>query len=66
MEFALPHLLTNAEAARRLSVSAAGLYRLRARNDFPRPIRLSGPRGKPLWDEAEIEAFVARQRTPPA
>jgi predicted DNA-binding transcriptional regulator AlpA len=55
-------LISNAEAAERLATSASGLYRLRAQHDFPKPIRLSGPRGKPLWDAAELDAFVARQR----
>jgi predicted DNA-binding transcriptional regulator AlpA len=59
-------LIDNAAAALRLGTSASGLYRLRAQPDFPKPIRLSGPRGKPLWDEAEIEAFVARRRAPAA
>jgi predicted DNA-binding transcriptional regulator AlpA len=55
-------LISNAEAAQRLGASASGLYRLRAQADFPKPIRLSGPCGKPLWDEAEIDAFIARRR----
>ncbi len=58
----MSRLINNAEAAERLATSASGLYRLRAQADFPKPIRLSGPRGKPLWDEVEIEAFVALQR----
>lgn len=55
-------LISNTEAAKRLATSASGLYRLRAQPDFPKPIRLSGPRGKPLWDEVEIDAFIARKR----
>jgi predicted DNA-binding transcriptional regulator AlpA len=55
-------LISNAEAAQRLAVSASGLYRLRARGDFPKPIRLAGPRGKPLWDADEVEAFIVRRR----
>jgi predicted DNA-binding transcriptional regulator AlpA len=60
METAMTRLLNNTEAAQRLAISAAGLYRLRRCASFPKPIRLSGPRGKPLWDEAELDAFVAR------
>ena len=56
-------LLSNSEAARRLGVSLSGLYRLqRAGGDFPKPIRLSGPRGKPQWAEDELDAFVLRRR----
>ena len=58
----MSRLIDNAEAALRLGMSASGLYRLRAQPDFPKPIRLSGPRGKPLWDADEIDAFVSRRR----
>lgn len=61
-DFRVSKLISNAKAAERLATSASGLYRLRAQVDFPKPIRLSGPRGKPLWDEAELDAFIARQR----
>jgi predicted DNA-binding transcriptional regulator AlpA len=56
-------LLSNIEAARRLGVSVTALWRLQRRAaDFPKPIRLTGPRGKPQWDEAELDAFVVRRR----
>lgn len=56
-------LLSNIEAARRLGVSITALWRLqRSGGDFPKPIRLTGPRGKPQWDESELDAFVARRR----
>jgi len=56
-------LLSNLEAAQRLGVSVTVLWRLRrAGADFPKPIRLTGPRGKPQWDEAELDAFVVRRR----
>ncbi|HCK83101.1 MAG TPA: hypothetical protein DHW63_00825 [Hyphomonadaceae bacterium] len=57
-------LLSNSDAARRLGMSLSGFYRLqRADEEFPKPIRLSGPRGKPQWAEDELDAFVARRRT---
>jgi predicted DNA-binding transcriptional regulator AlpA len=57
-------LLSNLEAARRLGVSVTVLWRLQHAADFPKPIRLTGPRGKPQWDEADLDAFVSRRRAP--
>lgn len=62
LENVVMRLINNTEAAQRLATSVSGFYRLRARTDFPKPIRLTGPRGKPLWDQDEVDAFVQRQR----
>lgn len=60
----LTSLLTNSEAAARLGVSLSALYRLqRADPNFPKPVRLTGPRGKPQWAETELDAFIMHRRS---
>jgi prophage regulatory protein len=49
--------LLNAHAVRAaLSISTATLYRLMARGEFPRPIKIGA---KSLWPQAEIESYLA-------
>lgn len=58
-------LLSNTETAERLGMSLSSLNRLRGSNPhFPRPLRFAGPRGRPRWEEGDIDAFIARQRDP--
>ncbi|MBL8549051.1 MAG: AlpA family phage regulatory protein [Hyphomonadaceae bacterium] len=56
-------LLNHADVAHLPGLSVSSIHRLQhAHPDFPRPLRLSGPRGKPQWLESDLEAFVLRQR----
>jgi hypothetical protein len=56
-------LMDNAAFADELDCSVRELQRLRKeRRDFPRPLRLRGPRSRPKWDPQQIEEFKARLR----
>ena len=55
------HILRRPEVLSRLHISHATLYRMVARGEFPRPVRL-GPRAVG-WFEAEVgEWLVSRER----
>jgi excisionase family DNA binding protein len=49
-------LLTSRDVAARLSISVRTLYRMMARGQFPRPIRLS--RKWVRWRRSDVEGYV--------
>jgi len=56
-------LLSNLEAAQHLGVSVTALWRLQRRDPkFPKAIRVTGPRGRPRWDAAELDRFLQSKR----
>jgi hypothetical protein len=55
--------MDNAALAAELDCSVRELQRMRkVRPDFPRPLRLRGPRSRPKWEPEKVEEFKARLR----
>lgn len=54
-----PHLLTTAEVAERLGVSARTVARYAEAGELPVAQRLPGTTGALLFDLAEVEKFLA-------
>ena len=57
---ALTKILSNREVIQRISLSAATIWRLRQRRDFPEPIPLSP--GRVGWRETDIAAWLDRRQ----
>ncbi len=59
-----PLMLSAAELAERLCISARTLWRMVQREDFPQPVRFN--RKLVRWKTSEVEVWVAEQQSRPA
>lgn len=56
-------MLSSADAARYVGLSARQLRRLRSAGRFPEPVKLSGDiRSKCLFDRRDLDAWIDRQK----